>query len=46
LQRLKKIDGKFRIFGLSSKVKSVFEITKLSKLFEIFDTEEAALGGF
>lgn len=46
LQRLKKIDGKFRIFGLSSKVKSVFEITKLSKLFEIFDTEEDALADF
>ncbi|MBU1366813.1 MAG: STAS domain-containing protein [Candidatus Omnitrophica bacterium] len=46
LQRLRKIDGKFRICNMSEKVRSIFEITKLCKLFEIFDTQSAALENF
>jgi anti-sigma B factor antagonist len=46
LQRLKKTGGKFRIFNLDQKVKNIFEVTKLHKLFEIFDTEQAALNNF
>jgi len=46
LQRLKKIGGKFRICSMNQKVKNVFEVTKLHKLFEIFDNEEAALKNF
>jgi anti-sigma B factor antagonist len=45
-QRLKKIDGKFRLFALSEKVKNVFEVTKLFRVFEIFDTQEQALNEF
>lgn len=45
-QRLKKIEGKFRICAMSPKVKSVFEVTKVLKLFEVFDSKEEALKGF
>lgn len=46
LQRLRKIDGKMRLANLSDKIKNIFEITKLTKLFEIFDSRQAALEGF
>lgn len=46
LQRLKRIDGKFRICSMSAKVKNIFEVTKILKLFGIFDTQEAALKDF
>lgn len=46
LQRLKRIDGKLRICSISDKIKSIFEITKLEKLFEIFPTEQEALKDF
>jgi anti-sigma B factor antagonist len=42
-QRLKKIGGKMRFSNMEQKIKNVFEITKLHKLFEIFDTQEMAL---
>ena len=45
-QRLKKTGGKLRFSGMDQKVKNVFEITKLHKLFEIFDTQEMALKDF
>ena len=45
-QRLKKIGGALRFCSLEQKVKNVFEVTKLHKLFEIFDTRETALKGF
>ncbi len=45
-QRLKKIDGRMRFSNLDQKVKNVFEITKLHKLFEIFDNRQSALKDF
>ena len=45
-QRLKKIGGSLRLSNMSQKVKNVFEITKLYKLFEIFDSREVALKDF
>jgi len=45
-QRLKKIGGRLRFSNLDQKVKNVFEITKLHKLFEISDSREAALKDF
>lgn len=45
-QRLKKIGGHLRFSGMEQKVKNIFEITKLYKLFEIFDTQDAALKDF
>lgn len=46
LRRMKKYDGKLRLCGLSDKIRSLFEITKLTKLFEMFGTEEEAIKGF
>jgi len=46
LQRLKKINGALRICCVPEKVKNVFEITKLHKLFEIFDDQASALENF
>ncbi len=45
-QRLKKNGGALRIAKMSEKVKSVFEVTKLHKLFEIYDAQELALENF
>jgi anti-sigma B factor antagonist len=45
-QRLKKIGGRMRFANMDQKIKNVFEITKLHKLFEIFDTQESALKEF
>ena len=45
-QRLKRIDGKLRIYSVPEKVKNVFEITKLHKLFEICDGQDQALQDF
>lgn len=45
-QRLKRIEGKFRICSMSTKVRSVFEVTKVLKLFEVFDSKDEALKGF
>jgi anti-sigma B factor antagonist len=45
-QRLKKIGGQMRLSGMNQKIKNAFEITKLHKLFEIFENKEAALKDF
>ncbi|MEM7816756.1 MAG: STAS domain-containing protein [Candidatus Aenigmatarchaeota archaeon] len=46
LQKFKKIESKFRIFGMNQKVKNIFEVTKVYKIFEIFDDEDTALKDF
>ena len=45
-QRLKKIGGVMRFSGMNQKVKNAFEITKLHKLFEIFEDRQTALKDF
>lgn len=45
-QRLKKIGGRLRFSDMDQKIKNIFEITKLHKLFEIFETRDAALKDF
>jgi len=42
-QKLKGKNGTLRLSNLSGKVKSIFEITKLDKIFDIYDREEEAL---
>lgn len=42
LKKTRGYGGKIRLSNLAAKVKSLFEITKLEKLFEIYDTEEEA----
>lgn len=45
LQRMRSYGGKMRLTNLSDKVKSLFEITKLEKLFEIYPEEAKAVEG-
>jgi len=45
-QRLKKIGGRLRFNSMESKVKSIFELTKLHRLFEIFEDRNSALKDF
>ncbi|MFA5068918.1 MAG: STAS domain-containing protein [Candidatus Omnitrophota bacterium] len=46
LKKTRSYGGRLRISNLAPKVKSLFEITKLEKLFEIFDAAEDAISGF
>ncbi len=46
LQRLKKIQGELRMSNLPQKIKNLFEITKIDKLFQMYLTEEEALNNF
>ena len=42
LKNVRKYQGKFILFNLQSLVKSVFEMTKLDKIFEIYENEKIA----
>jgi len=46
LKNMRAYGGRLRLTNLSSKVKSLFEITKLEKLFEIMADEEEAVSTF
>lgn len=46
LKNMKTYGGRMRLVNLSSKIKSLFEITKLEKLFEIMASEEEAISTF
>ncbi|MDD5423369.1 MAG: STAS domain-containing protein [Candidatus Omnitrophota bacterium] len=46
LKNMKAYGGRLRLTGLSPKIKSLFEITKLEKLFEIMADEEEAISTF
>ena len=46
LKNMKSYGGRMRLACMSSKVKSLFEITKLEKLFEIMADEESAVSTF
>jgi anti-sigma B factor antagonist len=39
-------DGELRLVGLAPAVRTVFELTRLYRAFEIYDSEEEALGSF
>ena len=43
LQKIKSHSGVLRLCNINPKVKSVFEVTKLDKIFEILSCEEDAL---
>lgn len=45
LKGMRSYGGKMRLAGMSPKIKSLFEITKLDKLFEIMASEEEAVAG-
>ncbi len=46
LKNIRSYGGKLKLSSLSSKIRSLFEITKLEKLFDISNNEEEALKGF
>lgn len=46
LQRLKKTGGELKLCGMSDKIKGIFEVTRLDKLFSIYNSCESALKGF
>ena len=46
LKNFRSYGGKLKLCNLSAKVKSLFEITKLEKLFDITETEEDAVKAF
>jgi len=46
LKRLKTYGGRLKLVNLSTKVKNLFEITRLDKLFEIIENEQEAIKGF
>ncbi len=43
LSNLKKLQGSLKIINVYASVKKVFELTKLTSFFEIFESEEQAL---
>jgi anti-sigma B factor antagonist len=43
LSRVRRSSAGLRLFGLTDRVRGVFEITRLDSVFEIFPTEEEAL---
>jgi len=46
LKNIRSYGGKLKLSSLSSKIRSLFEITKLEKLFDISNDEEEALRSF
>jgi anti-sigma B factor antagonist len=46
LKNMRSYGGRMRLACMSPKIKSLFEITKLEKLFEILTDEEAAISNF
>lgn len=46
LKKVKGYDGRLKLSNLADKVKGLFEITKLEKIFQIYDTVEGAISDF
>jgi anti-sigma B factor antagonist len=46
LSNLKRYQGGLKIINVFASVRKVFELTKLTSFFEIFDSEETALESF
>jgi len=46
LTTVRKADGSLKLAGLSDGVKKIFQLAKLLKFFEIYDTQEDALKSF
>ena len=46
LRKVKKSKGDLKLLNLSPSVKELFELTHLTKVFEIFETEDAAVKSF
>ncbi len=46
LKKTKNYGGRLRLSNLADKVKGLFEITKLEKIFDIYETSEDAITNF
>lgn len=46
LKRVKSYGANLKLSNLADKVKGLFEITKLEKIFQIYDTAEQAIADF
>ncbi len=46
LKKVKKDKGDLKLINLSPAVQELFELTRLTKVFEIFDSEETAIKSF
>lgn len=46
LKNMRTYGGQLKLANLSDKVRGLFEITKLDKLFDIFTDEDSAVGSF
>ena len=43
LKNANRLSGDLRMWGLQDEVKSIFELTRLNKVFQIFDDETTAV---
>ena len=41
-----RLEGDLRVYGLQEEVNSIFELTRLDKVFKIFDDEMAAVSSY
>ena len=46
LRRLGEMGGDLKLFGLSKSVKTVFQITRMHRIFDISDSREQAVSAF
>ena len=46
LKKVKKSKGDLKLLNLSPAVQELFELTRLTKVFEIFDSEDTAIKSF
>ncbi|HNX74504.1 MAG TPA: STAS domain-containing protein [Candidatus Rifleibacterium sp.] len=46
LKKVKKDKGNLKLINLTPSVQELFEMTRLTKVFEIFDSEESAIKSF
>jgi anti-sigma B factor antagonist len=46
LKNANRLSGDLRIWGLQDEVKSIFELTRLNKVFQIFEDEPTAVASY
>lgn len=46
LKKAKKFQGNIKLINVSASVQELFELTRLTKVFEIYDTEEEAIKSY
>ena len=46
LRQTRSVEGDIRVSGLSGKVRSVFELTRLHRIFEVFDDSPQAVKSY